>query len=105
MAPERELRAFERTASGLRVHVLVQPRASRDALLGVHGGQLKIALRAPPIDGEANAALVAFVAKVLHVPKKVIAIAHGEASRKKTIVVEGDAASLEAVWVARLAHC
>jgi uncharacterized protein (TIGR00251 family) len=95
-----ELRGFVRTATGLRVHVLAQPRASRDAILGVHDGQLKIALRSAPVEGEANASLVAFLAKALGVPKKAVALAQGEASRRKTVIVAGDPAALEAALIA-----
>ena len=95
-------RGFERVATGLRVRVLAQPRASRDAIVGVHDGQLKIALRSAPVEGEANAALVAFLAKALGVPKKAVTFAQGEASRRKTVVVAGDPAALEAAMVALL---
>jgi len=95
-----ELRGFVRTATGLRVHVLAQPRASRDAILGVHDGQLKIALRSAPVEGEANASLVAFLAKALGVPKKAVTLAQGESSRRKTVIVAGDPAALEAALIA-----
>jgi uncharacterized protein len=93
---------FERTRDGLRVHVLAQPRASRDAIVGVHDGQLKVALTAPPVDGEANAALVAFFAKALRVPKRRVSLVQGEASRRKTVLVEGDAGAHEEALVALL---
>ena len=89
-------RGFERTATGLRVQVLAQPRASRDAVVGVHDGQIKIALRSAPVEGEANASLIAFLAKALGVPKKAVTLAQGEASRRKTVLVAGDPAALEA---------
>jgi uncharacterized protein YggU (UPF0235/DUF167 family) len=41
--------------TGVELLVLVQPRASRTKVLGEHDGRLKIALAAPPVDGEANA--------------------------------------------------
>ena len=93
---------FERTSVGLRVHVLAQPRASRDALVGVHDGQLKVALKAPPVDGEANAALVAFFAKALRVPKRAVSLVQGEAARRKTVLIAGDAAELAASLAALL---
>ena len=54
--------------------VRVAPRASRSAVLGVHEGALKVALTAPPVDGAANAALVAFLAKALGVAKRDVVI-------------------------------
>lgn len=95
---------FERTSAGLRVHVLAQPRASRDALVGLHDGQLKVALKAPPVEGEANAALVAFFSKALKLPKKAVTLVQGEASRRKTVLLAGDAAALEEALRALLEH-
>lgn len=78
--------------------VRVAPRASRAAILGVHDGALKIALTAPPVDGEANAALVAFLAKALGVPKSAVVIVRGERGRSKTLRVAGvDAAAVAAL--------
>lgn len=85
------------------MQVLAQPRASRDAIVGVHDGQLKVALKAPPVDGEANAALIAFFAKALRVPKRAVSLVQGESSRRKTVRVEGDPAELEATLAALLA--
>ncbi len=70
---------------GLRV----MPRASRLAILGVHDGALKLALTAPPVEGAANAALVKFLSKLLHVPKRAIEIVHGDHGRNKTLRIEG----------------
>jgi uncharacterized protein (TIGR00251 family) len=77
------------TEHGVRFEVQLAPRSSRDAILGVHDGALKIALTAPPVDGAANASLVAFLAKQLGVPKRDVRITHGLTSRRKTIEVDG----------------
>lgn len=69
--------------------VRVAPRASRSAVLGVHEGALKVALTAPPVDGAANAALIAFLAKALGVPKRDVVIEQGETSRSKRLRVTG----------------
>lgn len=76
-------------ATGVRFEVQVAPRASREAVLGEHDGALKIALTAPPVDGEANAALVAFLAKKLGVPKRDVRITQGTSSKRKTLEVQG----------------
>lgn len=73
----------------VRFGVRVSPRASRDAILGVHDGALKVALTAPPVEGAANAALVALLAKALGVAKRAVTIAAGEASRQKRVQIEG----------------
>jgi uncharacterized protein (TIGR00251 family) len=82
-------------ATGVRFDVQVAPRASREAVLGERDGALKVALTAPPVDGEANAALVAFLAKKLGVAKRDVHITHGTSSKRKTL--EGDGVTPDAV--------
>ncbi len=82
----------------LELAVLVQPRASRTRVVGEHDGMLKIQLAAPPVDGEANAALLEFLAKQLGVPKRQVTLVAGDAARRKRVRVEGlGAARVEAV--------
>ena len=69
--------------------VRVQPRASRDALAGERAGALLVRLKAPPVDGAANAALVRFLAGFLGVPASAVEIAHGAARRQKLVRVDG----------------
>ena len=71
------------------LEVLVQPRASRTRPVGEHGGRLKIQLAAPPVDGEANRALVEFLAEALGIRKGDVAIERGETGRRKTVRVAG----------------
>lgn len=66
-----------------------QPRASRSKLVGEHGGRLKIQLAAPPVDGEANEALVALLADILKIPRRQIEITSGQSGRRKTVRVHG----------------
>lgn len=80
-------------ADAITFELRVAPRASRVAILGVHDGALKVALTAPPVEGAANAALVKFLAKQLHVPKRAITILHGEHGRSKTLRIEGVSAA------------
>lgn len=74
---------------GVELSVLVQPRASRSRVLGEHDGQLKVQLAAPPVDGEANAALIELLAKLLGVPKRQVTLISGDASRRKRLRVDG----------------
>ncbi len=80
---------FVPTSNGTRIAVRVQPRASRNRVEGVHGGRVKIRLTAPPVEGAANKALVAFLADVLDVPRRSIAIVQGHRGREKVVEVEG----------------
>lgn len=83
---------------GVELAVLVQPRASRTRVVGEHDGLLKIQLAAPPVDGEANAALVEFLGKLLGVPRRQVELLAGDASRRKRLVIHGvDAVTAEAV--------
>ncbi len=74
-------------ANGCLIHCLATPRASRNALCAWHDGRLKVALAAPPVDGEANKTLIKFMADVLNVPKSTLSIVSGETNRRKTVAV------------------
>jgi uncharacterized protein (TIGR00251 family) len=69
--------------------VRVTPRAGRSAIAGVRDGVVLVKLAAAPIDGAANAALVALLSDLLHVPKRSIRIASGDRSRTKVIEIDG----------------
>ena len=73
---------------GTSFEVRVAPRASREAVLGVHDGALKVSLTAPPVEGAANEALVRMLAKTLGVPRRAVRVLHGEHARRKTVRVE-----------------
>ena len=69
--------------------VRVQPRASRNEVAGLVGDTLKIKLTAPPVEGEANDACLAFLAKLLDLASSRLAILHGAHSRTKLIRITG----------------
>jgi len=69
--------------------VRVAPRSSRDAILGVHAGALKVSLTAPPVDGKANAALTTLLSKTLRVARTTITIERGDHARDKTVRIAG----------------
>ncbi|MBX3248274.1 MAG: DUF167 domain-containing protein [Myxococcales bacterium] len=76
----------------------VMPRASRERVLGLHGGALKVALTAPPVEGAANDALVTLIAKALGLPRGAVRIVRGEKSRDKLVEVTGaDEAAIRAL--------
>jgi hypothetical protein len=85
------------TAFGATFQVKVQPRAKKNAITGELGDALKIVLTAPPLDGRANEACIAFLADFLNVARSSVTIAAGETSRNKLIRVSGlSAAQVEA---------
>lgn len=76
-------------ANGAILTLHIQPGAKETAVAGIHGTALKIRLAAPPVDGKANEALLAFVAHVLSIPKRDITLLSGQTSRSKRIEVSG----------------
>ncbi len=69
--------------------VRVQPRASRNEVAGLVGETLKIRLTAPPVEGEANAACLKFLADLLDLAPSRLEILRGERSRTKVIRITG----------------
>mgnify|MGYP002397135164 CR=1 FL=1 len=63
----------------------VQPRASVDALGEPIGDALRVRLRAPPVDGKANAGLITFLAQTFDVPKRHVTIISGDHARRKIL--------------------
>ena len=73
----------------------IQPRASRNEIIGVHHQYLKIAITSAPVDGKANTELISFLAKSLGCPKGQITLLRGTSSRQKA--VELPAAMMESL--------
>lgn len=67
----------------------VQPKSSKCSIVGCHDGMLKIALSAPPVDGEANKMLIKFLASELKVSKSCCTLVHGDTSRRKVVRING----------------
>lgn len=67
----------------------IQPGARRSAVVGVHAGRLKLALQAPPVEGRANEALVAYLAAALRIPRRQVLLVAGERSRDKRVELRG----------------
>lgn len=85
------------------VDILVQPRASRAKIGPVHDGRIKVSVTAPPVDGEANAAVIELFAKQLGVPKSAIEVIAGASSRRKRLRVTGSPQALTAALEALIA--
>ena len=69
----------------LLLKLYIQPKASRDQIVGLHGDELKVAITAPPVDGKANGHLTKYLAKQCKVAKGQITIEKGELGRHKQI--------------------
>lgn len=71
----------------------IQPGAKKSECAGLHGDALKIRLAAPPVDGKANTALIAFIAERLGLAKAKVSLKSGQTSRRKSIEVQDTAAA------------
>jgi uncharacterized protein (TIGR00251 family) len=71
----------------LQIHVV--PNARSDSVVGKHGGAIKIKLRAPAVEGKANAALVRFLAEQMNLSRDTIVLQRGHKSRDKLIRIDG----------------
>ncbi len=76
-------------SGGVRIHLHIVPRASRTQVAGVHDGRVKLQVAAPPVDGEANDAIVRWAAKLFGVTRDAVVIASGATGKRKTIEVSG----------------
>ena len=73
----------------IRLSIKVQPGSSKNRVLGETGGEWKIAVTAPPVDGRANAAVIKLLAEWLGVSRSAVQIVKGETSRRKIVEIEG----------------
>lgn len=89
-APPETLPCLKSLPDGsLLLRVYVQPRSSREEVVGLQEQSLKLRLTSPPVDGKANKALVAYLAKIFHLSKSSFTIHSGEQSRHKTLRIQG----------------
>lgn len=77
------------TATGVRLSVRVQPRASANEIAGLYGDALRIRLTAPPVEGAANEALVDFLSGTFEIARRNITIVAGSSSRLKIVELTG----------------
>lgn len=76
---------YRRIEDGWLLQVHAQPGAKTSSIAGMHGEALKIRIAAPPVEGKANAALIAFVAAQLGVARRLVTVEKGESSREKLL--------------------
>lgn len=76
---------WRRDGADIVLQVLVQPRASRETFAGIVGDRIKVSLTAPPVEGAANEALRAFLARQFSVPKSRVELERGETGRRKRV--------------------
>lgn len=77
------------SAKGISFAVKVQPRARKNAIMGVVGDALKLALTAPPIEGRANQAVIEFFAELFEISRVSVTIASGATGKNKVVRITG----------------
>ena len=100
-----QLSAFASDGEGIRLNVRVTPRARKSAVTGLVEGAdgrfaIAVKLAAPPVDGAANQALIAFLAVALGVGRSSVEIVSGEKSRLKTVRIARLSAEAVSAWLA-----
>lgn len=80
---------IKETDRGVLLSLFVQPRASKNEIVGLHNGALKIRVTAAPVDGKANEGIIEFLAKIFGIPKRQVEILKGETGRNKTALLIG----------------
>ncbi|WP_305816077.1 DUF167 family protein YggU [Photobacterium leiognathi] len=81
-------KAIHQDGDDLIVRLYIQPKASRDQIVALHGDEIKIAITAPPVDGKANAHLVKYLSKQFKVAKGLIHVEKGLQGRHKQVRIE-----------------
>lgn len=80
---------YREEPDGVTLFVKAQPRANKNAVVGVHGPELRVKVTAPPVDSAANEALVRFLAEELGLPRNQVQLVRGATARHKAIKVLG----------------
>jgi len=82
---------YQRHGDALRLTLHIQPGARKTEIAGIHGDALKIRLAAPPVDGKANQALLAYLAQRFAVAQRQVSLKQGETARRKVVEICGSA--------------
>ena len=78
---------LQETPQGIVIKIYIQPRSSRNRVIGPHGDALKIAIQAPPVDDAANRMCIEFLSKCLNLSRSAIEIISGHTSRMKRVLL------------------
>ncbi|ORJ54268.1 DUF167 domain-containing protein [Geothermobacter hydrogeniphilus] len=80
---------LQSTADGVVLAILVQPRASRNQLVGMQGNELKVRLTSPPVEGAANKLCGRFFSKLFGIARGQVELIAGDKSRHKRLLLHG----------------
>jgi uncharacterized protein (TIGR00251 family) len=97
MIRENEASMIRETAAGVTLAIRAQPGAKKTAITGIYdegpAAQLKIAVHAPPLEGRANHALIAFLADFFSLSRSNVELISGDSSRSKVFLLRGESVS------------
>lgn len=71
------------------LNIYVQPKSSRTGITGLHNGEIRLTITAPPVDGKANIQVTAFIARLFKLPKSAVTLLSGHQGRHKKVRVDG----------------
>lgn len=72
----------------MKLKVFIQPNSKNNEVIGFYGEALKIKIKAAPVDGEANSALIRFLSQQIGIPQKNITLLHGQTGKNKLIEID-----------------
>jgi uncharacterized protein (TIGR00251 family) len=81
----------------LKLKVVIQPNSKNNAVVGFQAEALKIKIKSPPVDGEANKTLIKFLSEELRIPQKNIHLLHGKTGKNKLIEIDTDLSEKEII--------
>lgn len=77
------------TPQGAVLMVMAAPRSSKTEIVEIQQDRVKIKVKAPPVDGEANSALVEYLSKIFKIPKKSVILEKGQSGKQKSFLLVG----------------
>lgn len=89
---------YQRAGDDWLLYLYIQPGARKTEVVGLFDGALKIRLAAPAVEGQANAALIAWLASEFAVPKRQVSIRSGEQARRKRVAIQGSLRLPTELW-------
>ena len=80
---------YKVTKEGISLSVRLQPKSSKNEIVGIYQDALKIKITAPPVEGEANAEAMRFLSKTFNIPKSSVILKQGDKSKNKVFLLKG----------------
>ena len=102
MPAQRGNPGVQQIPASATVEIWIQPGASRQRVIGLHGGAVKVAVAAPPEKGAANRALEKLLAEEFGLASGAVTVVAGGSSRRKRVSLQGVSPERVRAWVAAI---